>query len=297
MVLDGTVCLRQLAGEYNSEEIRFGRFLANDAVTVDRVIVGLERPDPVCGGWPARLGAAGHQRDQVRDDAGQSARPGQGQEGHLLGPAAAPHARARCRARFLPWPGERAGVDAWGRRAAPARQSAVEPEGIAPLARNGQAAKPVLARASMVTFIADRESDLYMMWARVPDGGFHLLSRVMTDRALTTGGTLRRAVQEVAFRDTQVIELRERAGRPARQAKLCLLFGEATIKRPKNLREDGLPEGVTLRWVEAVERAAPEGVEPLHWRLLTTHQVSSLAQAWQIVAWYKQRWVISSSSG
>src|SRR5690606_23231147 len=36
----------------------------------------------------------------------------------------------------------------------------------------------------------------------------------------------------------------------------------------------------------------PDGVEPLHWLLLTTHEVSTIAEAWQIVAWYKQRWVI-----
>ncbi len=40
MVLYETVCLRQLAGGDHSEEIRFGRFLAIDAVTVDRVIAG-----------------------------------------------------------------------------------------------------------------------------------------------------------------------------------------------------------------------------------------------------------------
>jgi hypothetical protein len=30
----------------------------------------------------------------------------------------------------------------------------------------------------------------------------------------------------------------------------------------------------------------------LHWLLLTTHWLSSPADAWQIVAWYKQRWMI-----
>ncbi|WP_341850325.1 transposase [Rhizobium sp. WSM4643] len=30
----------------------------------------------------------------------------------------------------------------------------------------------------------------------------------------------------------------------------------------------------------------------MHWLLLTTHWLSSPADAWQIVAWYKQRWMI-----
>ncbi|ANK94020.1 MULTISPECIES: IS4 family transposase [Rhizobium] len=131
-----------------------------------------------------------------------------------------------------------------------------------------------------------------MMWARLPDQRFDLLSRVMHDHALIGGSKLRDVVETVRFCDTQTIELRERADRPARQATLCLRFGQATIRRPQNLREEGLPDGVRLSWVEVVEPDAPDGVEPLHWLLLTTHALSSATDAWQIVAWYKQRWMI-----
>ncbi|MBB2823146.1 UNVERIFIED_ORG: hypothetical protein GGD59_006451 [Rhizobium esperanzae] len=130
------------------------------------------------------------------------------------------------------------------------------------------------------------------MWARLPDQRFDLLSRVMHDHALIGGSKLRDVVETVRFCDTQTIELRERADRPARQATLCLRFGQATIRRPQNLREEGLPDGVRLSWVEVVEPDAPDGVEPLHWLLLTTHALSSATDAWQIVAWYKQRWMI-----
>jgi hypothetical protein len=49
---------------------------------------------------------------------------------------------------------------------------------------------------------------------------------------------------------------------------------------------------VRLRLVEARETNAPDGVEPLHWRLLTTHEVTDAAMAWQSVAWYQARWTI-----
>ncbi|MDE8762953.1 transposase [Rhizobium sp. CBK13] len=114
----------------------------------------------------------------------------------------------------------------------------------------------------------------------------------MHDHALIGGSKLRDVVETVRFCDTQTIELRERADRPARQATLCLRFGQATIRRPQNRREEGLPDGVRLSWVEVVEPDAPDGVEPLHWLLLTTHALSSATDAWQIVAWYKQRWMI-----
>ena len=41
-----------------------------------------------------------------------------------------------------------------------------------------------------------------------------------------------------------------------------------------------------------IERDPPTGVEPVHWRLLTTHGVADPAAAWQIVGWYRQRWTI-----
>lgn len=44
--------------------------------------------------------------------------------------------------------------------------------------------------------------------------------------------------------------------------------------------------------IEVVECTPPAGAEPLHWYLLTTHEASDAAPAWQIVNWYKKRWTI-----
>jgi hypothetical protein len=292
MVLRETVCLRRLAEGNHSQEIRFGRFLGNDAVTVERVIEGWS--DQTRLAVEGRHVLALQDTSEIKFPTTADNRRDLGKIkkgncwGMLLHPMLALDAeRGSCLGLV--------GGQVWTRG-----DEELPPHADRPLSEKesrrwvetAEAARPVLARAGMVTFIADRESDLYAMWARVPDGTFHVLTRLMHDRALITGGTLRRAVRDVAFSDTQVIELRERAGRPVRQAELCIRFGTATIKRPANLREADLPKGVTLRWVEVVETAAPAGVEPLHWLLLTTHAVSSPAQAWQIVAWYKQRWVI-----
>lgn len=51
-------------------------------------------------------------------------------------------------------------------------------------------AKQVLRAAATVTVVADRESDIYDEWARLPEPGFHLLTRVMQDRRLVDGDTL-----------------------------------------------------------------------------------------------------------
>ena len=53
-----------------------------------------------------------------------------------------------------------------------------------------------------------------------------------------------------------------------------------------------MPKSVQLSFVEVIEPHPPKGAEPVHWLLLTTHALASAAAAWQIVAWYKQRWII-----
>lgn len=292
MVVHETVCVRQLAEGNHSEAIRFGRFLGNDEVTVERIIAG----------WSdqTRLGVAGRHVLALQDTS-EIKFPTTPDNRRDLGKVK----KGNCWGLLLhPMLAVDAGTGTClglvGGRVWTRGDEELSPHASRPLnakesrrwVETAAAAKPVLARAAMVTFVADREGDFFVMWARVPEGGFHLLSRVMHDHALTTGGTLGGAMQEVAFRDTQVIELRERADRPARKARVCLRFGEATIRRPKNLREPGLPKGVPLHWIEVVEPDAADGVEPLHWRLLTTHAVTTVADAWQIIAWYKQRWVI-----
>jgi hypothetical protein len=53
-----------------------------------------------------------------------------------------------------------------------------------------------------------------------------------------------------------------------------------------------LPPKVVLCFVEVREINPPHGVTALHWRLLTTHAVTTLADAKQIAGYYRQRWTI-----
>ena len=53
-----------------------------------------------------------------------------------------------------------------------------------------QAGKQCLSEAAMLTVVADRESDIYEEWARLPDARTHLLMRVCRDRNLASGDSL-----------------------------------------------------------------------------------------------------------
>jgi hypothetical protein len=153
-----------------------------------------------------------------------------------------------------------------------------------------EAAKDILAQAAQVTVVADRESDIYAEWARLPGPRFHLLTRAMHDRATADGGRLSTATLRPAGKTT--IEIVARPGRPARQAELAARFGPVTLTRPSTTSEAGLPKTVTVNLVEVIEENPPAGAEPIVWRLLTTHTITEAAMAWRLIGWYRARWMI-----
>jgi hypothetical protein len=143
----------------------------------------------------------------------------------------------------------------------------------------------------MVTVIGDRESDIYEEFDRVPDERTHLLTRACRDRALVGGGQLFGIAETWPVQHQFELEVRAQPGRPARTAKVAVRFGEVTIKRPGRCSDPAAARQLTLRLVEVKELDATVK-EPILWRLLTTHDVTTVAQALQIVAWYRERWHI-----
>lgn len=152
--------------------------------------------------------------------------------------------------------------------------------------------RDVLAAARMITIINDREGDFYAHWALTPADNVHLLSRAMHDHSLLDGGKLSEAVERSGFCGKAVIDLPQRMDRRGRQAHLSMRFGTVVLKRPQRPGVDNLPGGVKVSFVEVVELHPPKGAKPIHWLLLTTHSVATAAEAWRIVSWYKQRWII-----
>jgi hypothetical protein len=155
--------------------------------------------------------------------------------------------------------------------------------------KGAASAKSALATAAMVTVIGDRESDIYEEFDRIPDARTHLLIRACRDRALVGGGRLFDIAEAWPARHHFELEVRAQPGRAARTAKIALRFGEVTIKRPGNCSDPAAAPQLTLRLIEVTE-LDPTVEEPIRWRLLTTHEVTTVAQALQIVGWYRQRW-------
>jgi hypothetical protein len=151
-------------------------------------------------------------------------------------------------------------------------------------------AHEILAGAASVTMVGDRESDIYEMFARRPKG-VHLLTRAAYDRYLTEAGRLFATIDAWPEQQRATLVVPAQPGRQQRTAEMALRFGSVSLLRPSTASKK-LAASVDLFVVDVAEVNAPAGVERLHWRLLTTHAVTAVDDAKQIVAWYRQRWLV-----
>jgi hypothetical protein len=152
-----------------------------------------------------------------------------------------------------------------------------------------------LAGARERIVVGDRESDIYALFARRPSDT-HLVVRCGQNRALSDDTRLFDAAQDWPVLGCQPVKVAPRGpGDAGRIAEVELRAGVVELRRPRNGKHEGLPESLTVTLVEAVERGAPDGVTPLHWRLLTTLPGVDLAAAADVVRLYRLRWRIEQS--
>lgn len=155
-----------------------------------------------------------------------------------------------------------------------------------------EAAARTLQEAASVTMVADRESDIYLLFARKP-AGLDLIVRAAQDRKLADGGRLFGALADTAPLTVTSVKVAPRGpGDKGRIAKVALRAGRLRIARPDTGDLDDAPETLELSLVEASETDAPAGKTALLWRLLTTHPVTTAAQAEEVVQLYRLRWRI-----
>jgi hypothetical protein len=293
MVRKGTVRARQLACS-RAEEVRISRFLANEQVTVREMMEH-------CG---ARLGplTAGRHVLAIQDTTELNYQHhcgrtcglgtvGNGRDaGLFLHPVLALDAETGACLGLV-------GAKLWLRKTAKApnyRDLRIEAKESFRWLEGAQMAKQALDLAAHVTVVADRESDIYEEWVRLPDRCFDLLTRACRDRAIVGGGSLFAFTDTLPLAGRFHLELPARPGkRAAREAKMELRFGSVTIKRPRHCSDRAAPETLTLRIVDVREATPPDnGDEAVHWRLLTTHAVESAKDALAVVGWYRRRWMI-----
>ena len=153
-----------------------------------------------------------------------------------------------------------------------------------------QQSQTLLAQADAITIIADRESDIYDLLAMQRKPNLHLLLRSNFDRRLADGTRLVAHLDSLAVQHHYRLEVRGDVRKQLyrRTVLMELKWEQGTLVKPKRCQDKTLPDTLSVYVVEAKER----GSKGLLWRLYTTHPVETLAQALQIIEWYKQRWHI-----
>jgi hypothetical protein len=156
-----------------------------------------------------------------------------------------------------------------------------------------QRSKEVLKGSSSVTFIEDREGDIYEQFALIPDEKTHLLIRSRTTRKLAGGKNLYQEVEAAPVAGTYTVELPtdKRKYQYKRTAKIELRYLSCSLQCPSNIKGKGYAPSIPVRCI-SVKEVCPMVPEAIDWKLLTTHEVGSYQQALGIVNWYSARWNI-----
>jgi hypothetical protein len=292
MVAGKTVCLRRLSRGDRALEVRFNRFLGHDKVTAERIIEGWsERTITAVEG---RHVLAIQDTSEIHFNTTPQRRRGLGEIGKgnnygvLLHPLLAVDADDGACLGLLSgqiWTRQ-------GRRTTSHDERELSDKESQRWISTAVAAKPLLTKASAVTVLGDRESDIFALYANSAEQHFHVIARSMHDRKLADRNGLYEASDAMAAVDRRTVQLPARTARPARLAQLELRFGTIALARPQSKFLHHLPKSLPLAVVDVREINTETGVEPLHWRLLTSHDVAGIEDAWRIVQWYKQRWII-----
>jgi hypothetical protein len=150
-----------------------------------------------------------------------------------------------------------------------------------------------LREAAMVSVIADRESDIYELFARPRAPHVHLIVRAAHDRRMSDGAKLMAALAAGAHEAGEEIFIAAKRRRAARKARTRVRWRKVVFPRPRiGFELERLPASVELTALMVEEIDAPEGEAPIVWVLLTTHAVESLEDALRIVGWYRARWTV-----
>jgi hypothetical protein len=182
-----------------------------------------------------------------------------------------------------------------GGKSAPRRTRATTDKESQRWLDGAQRAGEVLASASRITAVSDRESDIYEHFAERPVN-VDLIVRGCQNRQIESGAETDAGLL-LAFSDRLPEQGRFKANIPAapnrkaREAELAARFSPVVLRRPLHSSR-ALPDSVAVTLVDVRETSEVSRGEPVHWRLLTTHEVTTLTDARRVIDLYRRRWTI-----
>ncbi len=144
--------------------------------------------------------------------------------------------------------------------------------------------------------IADREADIYALFAQPRREGSHLLIRAAQNRRVKKGNgeieKLFETVRQVESCGEKTLELQRTPRRRARKAKLSVKFTTLELQPPEHSQDRKTQPGIKVQAILAEEENPPPGEKAISWLLLTTLPVSNYREACDCLEKYAHRWLI-----
>jgi hypothetical protein len=155
----------------------------------------------------------------------------------------------------------------------------------------------VLAQAASITIVSDRESDFYELFAERPAHA-QLIVRACQNRRIELpgeepeDGLLFSFIDSLPEQGRFVAVIPAAPGRKKRTTELAVRFAPVKLCRPRHGADPALPATIAVNLVDVRETSTPSDGEAIHWRLLTTHGVTTVDQARRVINLYRERWTI-----
>jgi hypothetical protein len=134
-----------------------------------------------------------------------------------------------------------------------------------------------LGTDTLKTFISDRESDIYQLFA-LADSHHHLLIRSTGSKRTDEGLSIKNQVKQWSVKHRFELEIKATTKRKKRKAQMELSFAKIKMLRPIKLKDDRYPPHIEVHcvYVKEMARSVPAGEDAIEWLLLTTHEVTDV---------------------
>lgn len=166
------------------------------------------------------------------------------------------------------------------------------------------AVEALIDRRSSLIHLMDSEGDDFSLLTQLTHGSHRFVIRARANRALTNDqGRLHDSLATVTSVACRPVPIggRSKAAchgrktkhqpRDPRIAKLHMSAQHVEVKRPDHL-DKLAPTSLALNVIHVYETDAPDGVEPVDWKLYSSEPIETPEQILTIVDYYRRRWLI-----
>lgn len=156
------------------------------------------------------------------------------------------------------------------------------------------AAEATISGTIQLVQVADREADIFELFAQPRQPNSELLIRAKSNRKVKHElGQLFATLSQAPVLGNLTIEVRRNPKRPARTAHLQIRAIKVVLEVPAHLPNKHQLSPIELNALLVEETSPPaDGSAPISWRLLTSLPLDTFEEACQCVRWYSYRWLI-----